>query len=693
MSSKEDLFAMTGEKNILAPEHLGVMNGRLTVNTPHSDVFLTKGLFAPPYASSDFVLSVSLDGKTIQTMDYVWNVFEIQRKGRFGDIEIETDLFLPCRRRAMVLSVSMRNKTAAAKSFSLGIALSGTLDYLRFWGFSKPKSVESCVVAHKGEPDGLSFLHRADERLLQGRKIVFENASGSIAVGADRLAFSWDKGRHVWSAEVFLKGRQRLEWNLAVAIGDHREASLLCDEILSDVPKAGRLARVQHARQVDAIFDRLPALEAEDSRLVKFYRRSLSHLILNRWDVPEFKLNPYYSTGSINGGCVCEYLWDFGESAEILSLWDPEALEAHIVQFLSVDLTRHFAFTPITGEGYGPWYPVNQEKILSMIFFYLLHTGNVDFLEKRAGGRSVWEWVLMSATHGDDLNRPVRIMDYGAGNNHLELRKEHRYDHYLPDLNGRRHGNYMLAYRISVMAGKRAEFLRKRALAIKKMLKEKFWSARDKWFHYLDKEMKPHLRYTVQMYYLLGAGVLDQEEEQGLLSHLNPEEFLSEHGLHSMAKHDPAYDEADIDNGGPGSCTCFSPQIIERLYQCGQGRLAGELLARILWWGERLPYWGDSQVAARMDYRRDTPLICDIDGVTGAQSIIFGLFGVRMNEKRSVAIHPQAPSFSPTVALRGLKLGGMEMDIVANGKTFTVHAGRKKMNSPDGKPLNISLFS
>ena len=30
---------------------------------------------------------------------------------------------------------------------------------------------------------------------------------------------------------------------------------------------------------------------------------------MNKWEVPEFKLNPYYSTGSVKGGCVCNYLW------------------------------------------------------------------------------------------------------------------------------------------------------------------------------------------------------------------------------------------------------------------------------------------------------------------------------------------------------------------------------------------------
>ena len=36
-------------------------------------------------------------------------------------------------------------------------------------------------------------------------------------------------------------------------------------------------------------------------------------------------LHPYYSTGSIKGGCVANYLWNFGEAWEILPLFDASA--------------------------------------------------------------------------------------------------------------------------------------------------------------------------------------------------------------------------------------------------------------------------------------------------------------------------------------------------------------------------------
>ena len=100
------------------------------------------------------------------------------------------------------------------------------------------------------------------------------------------------------------------------------------------------------------------------------------------------------------------------------------------------------------------------------------------------------------------------------------------------------------------------------------------------------------------MFYLLGSGVLDEETEAGLVSHLNEQEFLGEYGLHSLAKGDPAYDPADVDNGGPGACTSFPPNIAIRLYQAGQPREAAGPHAA-------LPLVGQPDaVLGRLDLRR-----------------------------------------------------------------------------------------
>ena len=182
------------------------------------------------------------------------------------------------------------------------------------------------------------------------------------------------------------------------------------------------------------------------------------------------------------------------------------------------------------------------------------------------------------------------------------------------------------------------------------MLKRELWNKKARWFDFIDdQETQRHPLHRSQMFYLFGSKVLDAEEEAGLLGHLNSEkEFLSEFGLHSMSKTDPAYDQVDIDSGGGGCFTSPFPRNLPRSsIEAGHPAAAENILKRILWWGDRLPYWGDSFVANQIDYRKDTPLQCTIDGPAAAQCIIFGMFGVRAEFDGNIRINPQPPSSRP----------------------------------------------
>jgi hypothetical protein len=298
--------------------------------------------------------------------------------------------------------------------------------------------------------------------------------------------------------------------------------------------------------------------------------------------------------------------------------------------------------------------------------------------------------MVIQAMFGDDVGKPSALIDYGPSNSHLELRRRYPYNHVMPDLNARRYANYLRAATLCDLAGKPAPFLRERAQLLKPLLKERLWDAQARWFRFEDGNGKRELRYTVQMFKPIGSGVLDKECEDGLLSHLNEEEFLSTYGLHSLSKRDPGYDQLDIDNGGGGICTSFPPQIIERLYQAGQPKLAADILSRLLWWADTMPYWGDSIAANCKDYRRDTPLQCTLDGVAAAQCIIFGVFGVSARSDGDVLIKPNRLSFAPRLALKGLKVRGLSLDVRIDKRRYEVRSGSRIIRVPIGKAVAVS---
>ncbi|MGE5531067.1 MAG: MGH1-like glycoside hydrolase domain-containing protein, partial [Bacteroidota bacterium] len=592
------IFVLPGRDNITREEHFGIKGFMLTASVPWRDALSVRGLWAPPYASSDFILEVRLQGEKVPTTDYHWDGNSCQREGRLGDLEVKSVLVTPMEQRALLLEIAITNTAPATVTIPVQFAIRGAVDEVSFWEFAGPGNSER----------EMPWADRALAWVDEGEMVVKRREDRALAVATDLPMDRWETLCGHWEGTLTLQPGEGRTVLVAATIGPAETAVSECRTLLSEGHHAVVVAEEEFARHAEAIFDRLPRLEASDPSLTAFYNRSLVGLLLNQWRVPDFVISPYYSTGGINGGCVCCYLWDFGEPWEILPLHDPESLKSHVKQFLSLDITHHFAWVPTTGEAFGPWYPVNQEKIIFLVYYYVLLTGDIDFLSDVVADKTIMEWMLYHATYRDNQQLPVSLIDYGKGNNHLELRGNFRYDHHLPDLNLRRCANMMAAYELSRLAGEPAEQLPQRAEDLAAIIKQEMWSPEHRWFHHLDENFAAALSYNVQMFKPLGAAALDEEEVQGLLTHLNEQEFLSQWGLHSMSKLDPSYDQVDIDNGGGGNYTAFTPQVIERLYKIRQPKLSEDILQRILWWGARMPYWGDSIVANQIDYRQDTPL-------------------------------------------------------------------------------------
>ena len=77
--------------------------------------------------------------------------------------------------------------------------------------------------------------------------------------------------------------------------------------------------------------------------------------------------------------------------------------------------------------------------------------------------------------------------------------------------------------------------------------------------------------------------------------------------------------------------------------------------------------WGDWVLDAdRADYRHNTPLQLNVEGGVIAQAIIFGLFGIAVDDDFSVRATPHLPADTD---IEGVKLAG---------KTFSVRCSRKE---------------
>ena len=667
-----DPFSMDGSNIITAPTDRGIVNGKLAMGTPGDQAASLNGLWAPPFVSSDFAFSLQVFGQAVPTPVWRWWPYKIEQQGVVSGVALSAVTVLAPAKRGGLVFIALHNTTSNALTAPLVFTARGTLDYSGTWEFGQPASSTATTAT---AANGTLTLTAG------GQSIVLQDAGDAL---------TWDTGRGVGTQTIALQPGGTTTVRLAFALGPTAEAATACDAIVADPTQTIADADGTYRQMVTNLFQRLPILESTNRDVERFYTRSLVHLIMHRWDVPDFALRPYYSTGSTRGGCVGNYLWNYGESWEMLPLYDPAAHREHIKQFLKCDLTKYFAFNPVSGAAFGVWYMVNQEKIIGLVYHYVRITGDTAFLAEVVNGKTVLQYVLDNAVFVDNLSEPVALIDYGPSGSHLELRGSYTYNHVMPDLNGRRYASYLFAARLAEVAGSPAPWLLDRAAALKPLLKQALWNPLTQWFNFINSNGLPETRWTVQMFYLFGSGVLDPEEEAGLLNHLNENDFLGHYGLHSLALGDPAYDPNDVDNGGPGSCTSFPPNIANLLDQAGWTSQAQDIMQRCIWWGSSMPYWGDSIYADRVDYRHDTPLQCTIDAVAVAQFFIFGLFGVDPQFDGSIRVSPRPATFAADAALRGVRIRDIVFDIELGENDFKVMSGGTTVVAPLGGTVSIT---
>ena len=660
-----DIFMANGDSLITRPKDLGIVNEMGSVGINHEFVGDINGFWAPPYASSDYFIEPLIFGEKVKTDHYTWLPFQTKRVGEIRGVKVQSITTLIYGMRAGVLSINLKNLSKEKREIPVEFMANDpgvyqtSLDKVEVWGFgtARSKTLVTDVVDDKG--------------------IMRIQGNYAIALGCSLKNATWEEPTRRFRSMVYLQPGEQKEVSLVFSMGEKKEALDARNAILANPSLYVHKATDKYIAEVKNIFDKLPRFYSDNRSLEQLYDRSIMVLLLNKFEIPELCLHPYYATGSIKGGCFKNYLWSYGAVRKLMPLLDPMGDKEHILQFIrSGGLYHGHSFDPITGEGNGSWYPINQNLIIDLTYNYIKNTGDTSFLSEKVNGETILEHMIKNAVNLEDTTKPVALVDYGP-DDPLELRRENTYNHFMPDLNGLRYNNYERVSRLCEIAGKPQPFFMERAKGLKKIMKEQLWDPRIKWFRYEDDKGNKYARYTIQIFYLIHSGVIDNEIKQGLISHLNDSEFLTRYGFLSMSKKDLEYDQSDIDNGGGGGCTLFPPQIAELLYDDGSTVVADDIMRRILWWGRRLPYFGDSEVATEIDYRQDTPLQADIGSVAVSEDILFGMFGIRIDFNGDISINPVKTSLAKSLKIKGLKIRGKSLDVSVEGGKYEVRTGNK----------------
>ena len=107
-----DIFMANGDSLITRPQHLGIVNGMGSVGINYEFVGEINGLWACPYASSDFFIQPRIFGEKVKTDHYTWLPFQTKNIGNIKGIEVRSTTTLIYGMRAGVLSISLKNLTS-----------------------------------------------------------------------------------------------------------------------------------------------------------------------------------------------------------------------------------------------------------------------------------------------------------------------------------------------------------------------------------------------------------------------------------------------------------------------------------------------------------------------------------------------------------------------------------------------------
>lgn len=679
-------FGMKASDCILAQEHFWVNGGGSSVNPALDEIGGFKNVIMPPWTTTAFSCHCRIDGHAVKPDDYAWFPGEAQQTVCLESGLLLRSLYSPlASKRGLLARLAIENRTQMRKTVNIVFEFEGNL--LRVpeneWMWHS--------VTRRTAPHGFAtILQPLGVDGLDSRSLFSHDDmhSGAIVVGVDCIEAKSSAGRI--EARFEIPAGKSACINLALAAGEMEQARDMVLKALASSDDTIEANRASWERRIESLFERVPRVQSSNRGLVEFYDRSLLSYLVAQWDLPELVAHPHIATSSLDGGALCIYAWDYSYAAELNPLAYPDATRQILRLFLSAGLFENNVVLPFDGKPKGAWYAYNHYGIVMMIYYYVLHTGDTRFLHELVNGVSVIDWVVRHALYRDDPSRSPVVIDYGGEKNLLELRRTHAYEHFVPSPNAERCWSYRATEEMLKWAGRESMKLDKRAVALAADIRSQLWDPQMRWFRCLNTERMAQYCYSIQIYDMLRFNILNDDEIEGILAHLNEDEFLSEWGVHSLSKKDPGYDPADVDWGGPGVFAGDGPQLVKDLLHVGKRELAAEVLRRILWWGKRLPYYTQAIRADVCDYRRDgRPNV--IAGNMGADMLVFGMLGLTVSIDGHVTINPHKPLLSDYIEYKGVCIRGLCFDVrLENAAYELTDSTGKRIVSAYGEPVTIS---
>ncbi len=349
-------------------------------------------------------------------VEYQWFPHGVVRRQKIGELEFTTRLFLPSKRRAVMQAIVVKNAGRSSRRVTLGFDMRGGVT----------KKTTAWFANSPGEADNKITYHAR-----RGCLRFEAQHSQAVAVQGLRPLPARLEQQRMLTFDLQLAPGEQQQLNFAAAIAENGDSALaLYDELQADFAAIEKQSEAEFERLVEAAFTpgnsefsgNLPRLVTDDESLWKLYHNGFANLLFARRVSPDSVYGPTYLTLSGHVLPTLNFPWDTSLTSLALALLDPLPLRKLVEVWVQLGMHDHLASDYVTGAGVGPWYAVNDTAIVRCAWRYVCVTGDVAWLDKMLGSRTMLEYLEDHALYWKKLDhRGDGLGDYGTIENLLEV--------------------------------------------------------------------------------------------------------------------------------------------------------------------------------------------------------------------------------------------------------------------------------
>ncbi len=423
-------------------------------------------------------------------------------------------------------------------------------------------------------------------------------------------------------------------------------------------------------------YKQLPKFSSTNKQMEKYYYRCMLSVLMSRYENPNYITDVFWAVGT----WPFTISWDNSYTSDVIAMLDPESLKGAILtDFKNVQMKR--TYVGWNGAHWDNLYIQEPFALQIMIEAYLRHTSDYSLFKEKAAGATVWQWMQRWVNElQTNYTNNLGLIDVGYNTEKIIEIRTDGYNHVVPITNAL---TINLLYKMAAWAEKNGNSklsgnYYKDAEKLKQLVNKYLWNDELGWFDNLYPDGTKGTIWTYHLFDLLGSDYLPDNQINRLVGHLQEGEFLGKYGMYSIARRDTIHwDLIDSDWGGGGQYAGMPGRISRYLYKKGFAGKAWDLLKRNMRYTDYFPYFPQNPRTDIPEQDRSSmPL--QISAGAGIEAIIFGTFGVKMNEN-SLVIRPFNHEDIGEAIIKEIKYKGRVFNIHMQKKFFSVYENNKKI--------------